>query len=332
MKKFQKNLALFIIIFLILDHNGVAQSHKTVTIKATLWDYETGLDLPTTISAFWKGKKIGIDKDEILLSKNTDTLLFESSGYVSFKYPVHFFGNFEKETYTTMLLSTLKLGNKVAVMNHLALCKPAVLDSSFKFDHNTFRLGSLRCTTNLDALMSKKFGPMLMLCNFNEADEYQFLITSENAVIAENRFMSKEGICFVDFTVNPLATSQTTAPKAIETYAINVFGVRTFFFEQSNYDLLPENKQQLDSLISQLKQLLNYSIKIKGFTDQTGNAQKNTTLAEYRAKVMANYLISKGLKQENILIDWEKQSKDRPIGQTEEDLKKYRKAIITVEQ
>lgn len=66
-------------------------------------------------------------------------------------------------------------------------------------------------------------------------------------------------------------------------------------FLQSEYTLLPESYTELDKLVQALRINPALQIEIAGHTDNVGDKRLNLTLSEFRAKVVANYLIRHGI-------------------------------------
>lgn len=67
------------------------------------------------------------------------------------------------------------------------------------------------------------------------------------------------------------------------------------FFETDKFDLKAESKLELDKLVHLLKKFPFMKIEIGGHTDNTGDASKNQTLSQNRAKAVKEYLVSKGV-------------------------------------
>ena len=71
-------------------------------------------------------------------------------------------------------------------------------------------------------------------------------------------------------------------------------------FEQSSYVLLPESYSELNQLAEALKRHPCLRIEVSGHTDNIGDPRLNQTLSEYRAKIVATYLIRQGIEESRI--------------------------------
>jgi outer membrane protein OmpA-like peptidoglycan-associated protein len=64
----------------------------------------------------------------------------------------------------------------------------------------------------------------------------------------------------------------------------------TVLFGFDRATLAPENKEQLDQIVSRAGQLKRYFIAIEGYTDPTGDASYNLELSKRRAEAVVQYL------------------------------------------
>jgi outer membrane protein OmpA-like peptidoglycan-associated protein len=71
-------------------------------------------------------------------------------------------------------------------------------------------------------------------------------------------------------------------------------------FEQSSYLLLPQSYPELNQLANALKRSPALRIEVSGHTDDVGDPRLNQILSEYRAKVVATYLIRHGVAENRI--------------------------------
>lgn len=80
--------------------------------------------------------------------------------------------------------------------------------------------------------------------------------------------------------------------------------INNLFFETAKYDLKPESFSELNRVAEILKRakMEGLKIEISGHTDNVGEADYNLGLSEYRARSVANYLISKGVNPAMLII------------------------------
>jgi outer membrane protein OmpA-like peptidoglycan-associated protein len=104
----------------------------------------------------------------------------------------------------------------------------------------------------------------------------------------------------------------------------------TLYFEQSTHVLLPEAKKQLDQLALWLHGVPERKIRITGHSDNVGDAKRNETLSEYRARVTYTYLRENGIAAEQMF--WVGIGAKRPVekNDSEENKKKNRRVEITL--
>ena len=76
--------------------------------------------------------------------------------------------------------------------------------------------------------------------------------------------------------------------------------LRHVVFAQSEYTLLPESEVELDKLVRTLRANPTLRIEIAGHTDNVGDKRLNQALSEYRAKIVAGYLIRRGIPDTRI--------------------------------
>ncbi len=76
---------------------------------------------------------------------------------------------------------------------------------------------------------------------------------------------------------------------------------RYFLFESNETVLADTCKQKVDLVILNLKENSTFRVEIESHTDVTGNPQSNLSLSKVRAKVISDYMISKGIDKKRIL-------------------------------
>lgn len=69
----------------------------------------------------------------------------------------------------------------------------------------------------------------------------------------------------------------------------------SIYFESAKNDLSAQSIATLDNLIDSLKKYNNYTIYIKGNTDNVGDSVYNKLLSQKRIEATMNFLISKGV-------------------------------------
>ncbi|MDB5282185.1 MAG: putative rane protein [Bacteroidota bacterium] len=80
----------------------------------------------------------------------------------------------------------------------------------------------------------------------------------------------------------------------------HVFTLDKIYFDNNKYELLPDSKEQLNSLAGLLKKQSKMEILIKGYTDNTGTDDFNRILSTLRAKAVYNYLIAEGVDEKRL--------------------------------
>ncbi|HEX8091504.1 MAG TPA: OmpA family protein [Blastocatellia bacterium] len=76
--------------------------------------------------------------------------------------------------------------------------------------------------------------------------------------------------------------------SALDDYTVQ--DTATVYFNVNSAVLLPESKQSLDAIAQKAMSAKGYVIEIAGFTDSSGNVEKNRALSERRADAVVRYL------------------------------------------
>jgi outer membrane protein OmpA-like peptidoglycan-associated protein len=71
-------------------------------------------------------------------------------------------------------------------------------------------------------------------------------------------------------------------------------------FESGRYELLPESFIELDKLLSILSENPKLKVQIVGHTDNIGSENDNLVLSTQRAKIVLDYLMSKGIAAQRL--------------------------------
>ncbi len=98
----------------------------------------------------------------------------------------------------------------------------------------------------------------------------------------------------VDYKLNAQLSVNTTEQQLIDATLKN----RIVEFESGSAVLAPSGIQILDEMIVALQKVNAKKIKIIGHTDSSGDANKNLSLSQERARAVKNYLISKTIPAE----------------------------------
>lgn len=75
---------------------------------------------------------------------------------------------------------------------------------------------------------------------------------------------------------------------------------QNIFFSTSSYKLLAKSFKSLNEVVQVMKDNPTYKIAIDGYTDNTGNADKNQVLSENRANSVRDYLVKNGIDESRI--------------------------------
>ena len=102
------------------------------------------------------------------------------------------------------------------------------------------------------------------------------------------------------------------------------------YFDQSSYILRYESYPQLDRLVSMLWKYPKLAVEIIGHTDDVGDSRLNLILSENRSKVIANYIMNKGIKEDRIMHTGKGQTKPLVGNDSEENKKRNRRVEFII--
>ncbi|MCU0467690.1 MAG: OmpA family protein [Arcicella sp.] len=100
------------------------------------------------------------------------------------------------------------------------------------------------------------------------------------------------------------------------------------YFEQSSFIMQKESYPELDKVVSMMKANPQTKIEIGGHTDNIGDQRLNLALSENRAKVILNYLVSKGINEDRLFYKGYGGTKPVAPNDTEDNKKKNRRVEI----
>lgn len=81
-----------------------------------------------------------------------------------------------------------------------------------------------------------------------------------------------------------------------------VVSLNEVLFHVGKYNIQPKYARQLDQLAAVMVTRPELKIFIEGFADPSGKAASNLTLSQNRANAVKNYLMSKGVKDTNLIV------------------------------
>lgn len=100
--------------------------------------------------------------------------------------------------------------------------------------------------------------------------------------------------------------NQSSANSVMEPYALDInlqpieigaeVQLYSIYFDTDSFRILPQSGAELQNLVSFLKNNGDLKVEVQGHTDSSGNAEKNKTLSELRAKSVVDYLTNNGIK------------------------------------
>ncbi len=130
------------------------------------------------------------------------------------------------------------------------------------------------------------------------------------------------------FEVTP-AVSATPSEREGSVFMNQVDVSNEANFELDEYELLPQATGILDDLLARIEEArLVGSIKLVGHTCNLGTDEYNLSLSENRVKAVRDYMLSRGLNEDQIEIDWKGEAEPRYSNETEETRRLNRRVEI----
>ncbi|GIX40928.1 MAG: membrane protein [Leptospiraceae bacterium] len=106
--------------------------------------------------------------------------------------------------------------------------------------------------------------------------------------------------------------------------------LKNILFDFDSYTLKEESKRTLDAIYEILKEYPDREIQISGHTDNIGTEEYNLELSEKRARAVADYLLEKGLNEDQISYKGYGSSKPIVPNDTPENRAKNRRVEILI--
>lgn len=93
--------------------------------------------------------------------------------------------------------------------------------------------------------------------------------------------------------------------------------IRNLYFDSDKWNIRPSSYRDLNNVVKILKEKKDWKLKISGHADLRGSDEHNTMLSRNRANAVRNYLISKGVSPNLLIVEYfgESQSVSRPVDQ-----------------
>lgn len=88
-----------------------------------------------------------------------------------------------------------------------------------------------------------------------------------------------------------IAGVNATNTRITELDDFSVSNTATVNFKVGKFDLSPEAKTSLDTLAQNVASMKGYVVEVTGYSDSTGNTEKNRILSEKRAETVRRYLV-----------------------------------------
>ncbi|MCG8582792.1 MAG: OmpA family protein [Bacteroidales bacterium] len=120
--------------------------------------------------------------------------------------------------------------------------------------------------------------------------------------------IQKEGYLFYSDNFDVKSKASIEKPQVLNVYLSKIkegasFILRNVFFASDSYELKPESHVELDYVVRLLQLNTSVIIEIGGHTDNEGSASYNQILSEKRAKAVCDYLISKGIPEDQLMYN-----------------------------
>jgi flagellar motor protein MotB len=329
----------FIILFLLIYTISWSQEKK-IQFTCSFLDDSTGNYLKPQLFINRNNEKVSIGEtsanSKIGLDLNVSEVLLElgHSNSHLIRIPINYNGKFEKQSYANYTFSVSKAKKAIIEKDLLIYCYPNDFQKNNEYQVSHFVNESLHCTKSLTKFINNKTGLVIPISDeISTQSSYQVSIIKENILLKSPSFFLKKGINLVDlnfYNNTSLMLKDSVQSRIVKKDNSSTIWVnQTIYFTQSEYTLKKEYFSTLDSITNYLKTNPNFTINVVGFTDNVGDKRLNSTLAEYRAKVVANYLINKGVSPKRIIINWQKSNSENYNIVESEKLSEFRKVIIS---
>jgi outer membrane protein OmpA-like peptidoglycan-associated protein len=155
-----------------------------------------------------------------------------------------------------------------------------------------------------------------------------FKTTTQGPVIKK---LDRDSVPAARDTVNVAEIKSEVAPVDHILKADSLVTLNEFLFETNSYKLRPAHFSELDGLSQFLQNHPTLEITISGHTDNTGDEHHNINLSTRRAKVVAEYLIGKGVGYEKVFYQGFGSAQPVSVNETEVGRGKNRRVEILIQ-
>lgn len=284
--------------------------HEDISVMLRCYNHHNATGLTGKITAIFKTSQqvLGQSNESGILllhiPDSTRYLLLEADGYVTSKIAVNLSGKIEKGTEFNLAIPFV-LRDSASITT----IKPQnILSFSFDITENE-SVGFLMRDKKVSSKSSHSFSIPKGLHPFFLNDvlpgTYDMDASDKEGLLKSERIIIKPGINFkaihVDKRKHLVKDTLIASPVSFHS---PTHSQKVLYFNQSSYELRPEAKLILDSISIVLNKNSEFLAIVTGFTDNVGRRDLNMTLAEYRAKVVVNYLKLKGVKSKQTAAKW----------------------------
>lgn len=147
------------------------------------------------------------------------------------------------------------------------------------------------------------FSTDLKMPVFNDQNHFYEFILKNQQVFQENFHIQSWYKKIKKVNKDKLLENLKTLPEQVQIETTDKgikLDLKNVLFDFNSYELKEEAKSILDSIYETLKQFPDREIQISGHTDNIGSEEYNKELSEKRAKVVSDYLIQKGLNENQV--------------------------------
>ncbi len=137
-------------------------------------------------------------------------------------------------------------------------------------------------------------------------------------------------IAVIVISIFSLVTTVFSANSRIEIFLDSVNNSETVYFDFGKYELKNETYTIIDKVAEELKNNEKFVLNITGFTDDKGSEGFNIELSLKRANAVRDYLISKGINGEKIIVS--AMGKNEPVNDNSTEIERAmnRRVIFSV--